>query len=129
MSTRCQVKVIGEGIYPDELTLYHHTDGYPEYMIPLLAKAYGYVDPSGYDNDWVKGRAGKVAGLLCWADPAVFEPESSHELHGDIEFYYKLFCGKSEGWEVEVLNPDDMSAVEPRTPLSKLLEKYPDIWS
>lgn len=125
MSTRCQVKVIGEGINPDELTLYHHTDGYPEYMIPLLTKAHGYEHPDGYDMSWTKERAGKVASLLCWADPAVFEPESSHELHGDIEFYYKLYCGKSEEWEIEILDPDEsMKVVEPRTPLSELLLKY-----
>ena len=40
MSTRCQVKV-GDG--EESVTLYHHTDGYPEYMVPTIWKAFNYT--------------------------------------------------------------------------------------
>ena len=102
MSTRCQVQVIQEGMgsWEDKVTLYHHTDGYPEYMIPIINKAYNYKRKPLWKGDtdlscgWEKGRAGKVASLLCWADPIVFEPEEGHELHGDIEYYKKTLLRK-----------------------------------
>ena len=90
MSTRCQVQVIEENLHWNEkVTLYHHTDGYPEYIVPKIYEAYCYKDGSQYPhfNEERKGRAGKVASLLCWADPMVFEPEEGHELHGDIEYF------------------------------------------
>lgn len=114
MSTRCQVKVIQEGVgWKKEVTLYHHTDGYPEHMIPCIHKAMGYEDEYCKGMNWEKGRAGKVASFLCWSDPGTFEPEEGHNLHGDIEYYYKLYCvnsyqGSSKEnpkWEVEVYCP------------------------
>jgi hypothetical protein len=142
MSTRCQVEVIQEGMdgWKDEITLYHHTDGYPENMIPTINKAYKYKDK--YESDWIKGRAGKVASLLCWADPGVFEPESGHELHGDIEYYYKLYCVNRKGgscadkptWEIEIYQPVDgfwdkpdkqhLNLTTKRTDLSELVKLY-----
>ena len=113
MSTRCQVQVIQEGLdWEEKVTLYHHTDGYPEYMIPTIKKAYDYDCET-----WVKGRAGKVASILCWADPAVFEPEEGHDLHGDIEYYYRLYLRNTNGgtlaeeatWELDVYEVDDES--------------------
>lgn len=103
MSTRCQVQVVVEGFSPrdtDKITLYHHFDGYPTSMLPLFVKVFGIV-PLG-----AHGNAGKVASYLCSVDPGEFEPEESHSLHGDIEWYYRLFPNSGSGgkarWEVEI---------------------------
>ena len=134
MSTRAQVLVIQEelGGWEDKVLLYHHTDGYPEYMLPLLAKARSMA--GGREA----GGAGKVASFLCAADPGVFEPEAGFALHGDIEYLYRLYVANMAGgsmaenprWEVEVLvpgegfwdNPDleHMRILTPRQGLSGL---------
>jgi hypothetical protein len=103
--------------WEDKITLYHHTDGYPENIIPLIFKAYCYGDNPSPDRDryispnLMKERAGKAGGLLCWSDPAIFEPEQGHRLHGDIEYYYRLYCSESRSenkviWEVEIFGTD-----------------------
>ena len=85
MSTRCQVQVI-EGDQPwEKLTLYHHCDGYPSNMLPLIQKAYTMIG-----SGWKAGRAGQMASYLCATDPGGFEPEAGHELHGDIEYFYTI---------------------------------------
>jgi len=97
MSTRCQVKVVAGGFaggHEDKaITLYHHCDGYPNNMLPLMASA--------YENDWQHERPGKAAAFLCAVDPGGFEPEEDHELHGDIEWYYVVYV-TADLWEVEV---------------------------
>ena len=132
MSTRCQVKVIQEGLdWGESVTLYHHTDGYPEHMIPTINRAFNYQSKYGND-EWKKGRAGKVASLLCWAEPGVFEPETSHELHPDIEYYYKLYCvshkqgavGDKPTWEVEIFDGSGSRLEHKRATLSELMEIY-----
>ncbi len=124
MSTRCQVQVIQEGECREQrITLYHHWDGYPENIIPLIYKAYCYeenpssVSKNTFKTDWRKARAGKVASLLCWADPAEFEPEQGHRLHADIQYYYRLYCSRSRSkkkliWEVEIFGTDWSSEYE-----------------
>ena len=122
MSTRCQVQVIEEpGIWGEKITLYHHRDGYPANMIPTfqnaLKEAREYLN---HQYTWFKpshahstlGRAGVVAAFLCRHDPTGFEPEEGHGLHGDIEYYYKLYVMDSSPalagaaqWEVEVYTP------------------------
>ena len=108
MSTRCQVRVNQLNCGWDQsVTLYHHCDGYPSNMLPLIA--------SSYKPDWEHGRAGKVASFLCAVDPGSFEPESGHDLHGDIEWYYVLnvknnqdgTLGEKPTWEIEVYRPKD----------------------
>lgn len=100
MSTRCQVRVMNADGKDtgEDVTLYHHTDGYPEYMLPKMAEAW---EEFSTDERWMLGRPGKVASFLCAVDPRAFEPEAGHELHGDIEYYYKLYA-EEEGWGVEV---------------------------
>ena len=72
--------------------LYHHWDGYPENMLPLIEEAFNFENIKGYE----KGRTGKVASLLCAVDPAGFEPEGRSfddnglMLHCDIEFFYDI---------------------------------------
>lgn len=86
MSTRCQVKIQGLDtsylVDPPSraFTLYHHCDGYPENMLPLIGGAYQDV--------WQAGRVGKAAAMIVGADPLGFELEDGHHLHGDIEYYY-----------------------------------------
>lgn len=110
MSTRCQVLVTQEGIpgWPDQVMLYHHCDGYPSNIVMLLQKAWSKV-PKG----WESGRTGKVAGMVCASDPGQFEPESGVELHGDIEWLYRLVTVNRERgsareeawWRLEVYRP------------------------
>ena len=95
MATRCQVQVVDEKNAEDKVTLYHHWDGYPENMIPLITKAY-----DEYAKGWEGGRVGKVASMLCAVDPMQFEPEAGHDLHGDIEFLYKVIVKNPEGMHV-----------------------------
>ena len=116
MSTICQIIVEQEGlkVFKDEKPweetrmLYHHFDGYPQNIIPLLVKAF-IISEGG----WEAGRAGKVASYLCSADPGNFEPEDEKSLQGDIEFFYLLRVTNKKGgvvvespeWEVDVYSP------------------------
>lgn len=127
MGTRCQVKVqdIREAI-----TLYHHYDGYPSNILKLLKDAWefdtrsslekemeiqalGKIDEYNPSKDWKKCRVGKVASFLCAVDPCEFEPEDSHELHGDIDYYYVItligekHCGALIDWLVYVYHIKD----------------------
>lgn len=78
MSTRCQVLVYGNVESNDRfVNLYHHTDGYPSYMMPLIAKAHRAWLRS-QQLDCLKGRSEKVASFLAGADPDVFEFHSKH---------------------------------------------------
>lgn len=150
MSTRCQVTVMQEGMrgWEERVTLYHHFDGYPEGMLPLFKKAFEIgMTPKG---DWHQpgcelGRVGKVASFLCAADPGGFEPEEGHALHGDIEFFYRLWCVNHRGgtvgdqptWDVEVLIPaqgffrkdavteDDLEVETARMPLDQAIAMLP----
>lgn len=130
MSTRCQVRVIQEEQGWDaSITLYHHSDGYPEHIIPDIVEAY-----AKFGEHRGAGRAGHVAAFLCAVDPTSFEPEEGHELHGDIEYYYTLWVGRGQ-WEVEIRQPNNsfdessvmknLKIVQKRTLLGLLAEKYP----
>ena len=92
MSTRCQVKVTGTDFNnsPD-ISLYHHCDGYPSYMLPLIGQA--YIDC------WQAGRVGKAAAMLCANDPTGYEIEQGNDLRGDIEYYYVVNVTKGQ-WEI-----------------------------
>lgn len=136
MSTRCQVQVTDSD--GSKITLYHHTDGYCEYMIPLLDKAFKFAHEtkkgmSGFKfkDEWKADRAGHVASFLCHVDPTVFEPETGHKLHADIEFYYRIYTMLDCTWEVEILTPrksfwtkkacvSNMSILYKRQPLAEL---------
>jgi len=153
MSTRCQVQVIQEGIWSKKVTLYHHCDGYPDNILPIIQQAYEIGAQKGNRAQlglWELGRAGKVASLLCAADPGQFEPESGHKLHGDIEYYYRLYLVNKKGgslaenpvWEIEIytthkneckkttgeLSPGSgLLLLQRRSALSKALNKFSDI--
>ena len=121
MSTRCQVKVdVQDEIgWKEAVTLYHHCDGYPENMLPLIAKAYKdarrnmdkKAKKRNTSADYYKlGRTGSVASYLCAEEPDGFEPEAGHKLHGDIEWYYVVHAinkaggswGDDPQWNVDV---------------------------
>lgn len=123
MSTRSQVMVHSSGLGWDEepRLLYHHCDGYPEYMLPKIEEAFNFALPYGDNCRWKKGRAGKVASLLCAVDPAEFEPEERvfHDgllvLHGDIEYFYDITITNKTGgsiaekpfWVISVYEPNE----------------------
>jgi len=104
MSTRCQVKVTGTDINgSDSFTLYHHCDGYPDYMLPLIAK--GHID------SWQAGRIGKAAAMVVSSDPTGFELEQGHELHGDIEYYYVVDVNGGDWLITAYESPYDPSSI------------------
>ena len=70
-----------------KITLYHHWDGYPSNMMPLIREAW-----EKWGQGWEGARVGKVAGMLCASDPAGYEPEDGHTLHADIEYFYEIDC-------------------------------------
>ena len=110
MSTRCQVQVIeneGKDDY-EKVTLYHHCDGYPKNMLKLFWDAweamhkytYNYYKNMGFDKNTCEnyqefqnyqlGRCGYVSSFLCHVDPIGYNPLSYHDLHCDIEYYYRI---------------------------------------
>lgn len=105
MSTRCQVQV--EGRYyesnkdnEEAFMLYHHCDGYPSNIIPLIVKAFEAgqeLTPSGCELCC----PAKVASLLCHVDPMQFEPLNHFDLHYDIAYFYKVIVGRNDKDEVE----------------------------
>lgn len=100
MSTRCQVRVEDND---SKLTLYHHTDGYPTYMLKLIRDAWGK-----YCKGWEGARVNKVASALCAIDPLIFEPLDYHTLHSDIAWFYTInvhdtkHTGTEPVWTVSV---------------------------
>lgn len=118
MSTRAQALVHSSGLTWGETPclLYHHCDGYPENMLPLIEKAFDFENIRG----WEKGRAAKVASLLCAVDPAGFEPEECPFddygliLHSDIEYFYAIAVINSNGgstaekpsWIITIYTPN-----------------------
>jgi hypothetical protein len=147
MSIRCQVQVIQEGLsWEERVSLYLHDPGCPSYIIPVMRQAYRYQREKYWDQEpdentfnwWRKGRPRKVASYLCWAAPGIFEPLDYHDIHPDINYYYRLYCVNNDQagdvvWEVEVFilgeSSRDLRLIQPRTrlediDLEKLEESY-----
>lgn len=127
MSTRSQVTIVMEGCdWSDKATLYHHCDGYPEHIIPCIAKARELIG-----DDYNSGRTGKVAAFLCAAHPGGFEPEGSNELHPDIEYHYTLHLVNTQGgclrekptWYIEIRQPRQAFSAAPTIERMKLTTK------
>lgn len=120
MSTRCMVRVTSSGLPWEEIPqyLYHHCDGYPEYILPLLERAFNagmelikgrYARFNGTPDFWEMGRAGKVAGLICATDPLQFEPFPESNLRAskadapyqsDLEYVYAVHIVNKNDHEI-----------------------------
>ena len=156
MSTRCQTMILAgnkedKGQFSEDVTLFHHCDGMPSSMVPLFWQAYqfGIVpivpdwnkdEPNAEPTDayqWQTFRGGYAASYLCYIDTRGFWPESGHQLHGDIAFYYKLYVGgkkvkgqKYNQWELEIFKTKIRREGSPllkkvlnRTPLCDVVDK------
>ena len=156
MSTRCQVRILAgnkedNGQFSEDVTLYHHFDGVSECMVPLFWQAYQFGitpfipdwrkdEPNAEPTDayqWQTFRGGYAASYLCHIDPRGFWPESGFELHGDIEWYYKLYVAgkKVKGqdqmqWALEIYkarirrkSSPTLKKVLNRTPLCDVVDK------
>ena len=155
MSTRCQVRILAgnkedNSQFSEDVTLYHHCDGVVNCMVPLFWQAYQFgitpfvpswkkddpnAEPSNV-SQWQAFRAGYAASFLCHIDPRGFIPESGHQLHSDIEWYYKLYVsGKTvkgqvqRQWELEIFKAKIRSKAAPtlkmvikKTPLCDLID-------
>lgn len=102
MSTRCQVEVQATDLpwNAEMVVLYHHCDGYPTGMLPIIEAAYNFATSKGGGYSWQAGRPGKTAAFVCVADPFGFDIESSTELHSDIEWFYSIECQNKNGGEM-----------------------------
>lgn len=156
MSTRCQVMVTNNP--KSEMTelndgrdmwLYHHCDGYPSNMVPLIKKAFDYENlRTGGEGKfkftygiekrgWEKGRVFKSASLLCAVDPCQFEPLPYQEFHRDIEYFYVIrVANENDGnivWYLTVYDAflrydeeitlDKMKVIIPETKLDEITPK------
>jgi hypothetical protein len=101
MSTRCQVQVVSQG--RNIRTLYHHTDGYPSHMMPRLVAADEKFHAEQY---WQYTSIHKVENYLVAEDPSAYEIEPGHELHGDIEWLYRIDVSDLEHWTITVWSRD-----------------------
>jgi hypothetical protein len=156
MSTRCQVEIMPNGNYGSPILLYHHTDGYPEYMLPIIRNAYErfVVEPMKLEGgNYIPDKAGiseHVASMIISSDPRTFEVEApppkvynrerGNPLHSDIVYFYRVYPTQKDGkiqWEVEVYsfkhaspNYYTISDLEPiirKGPIQKVSEPYWDI--
>jgi hypothetical protein len=130
MSTRAQVFVAQSGLdWLQVVALYHHQDGYPTNMLPLikLGRDIGIDALATYEL----GRAGKAASMICASDPTGFEVEVSLDIHSDIEWLYYVEVTNKEKielskWLVTVYRPkEDFYSLKREPRLTDLRE----IWT
>ena len=137
MSTRCQVRISSGNELsknsPDffapepDTMLYHHCDGYPSNMIPIIAKTFrwGYKPRTLYKGGepniyyrYQMDRPGYIASHLCYHDPTGFSVENLDVgLHGDIEWYYKINTKGSNDsvkWEVSIYSAQIQREGDPK---------------
>jgi len=112
MATRANVLVKSTGLdFPEPcILLYHHYDGYPEYMLPTMlnyekifkkeVKQKLGIPPE--KERWVLGRVSHLASFIIATDilgfeiSRVFEREEDVVLHSDIDFYYVITAHNSK---------------------------------
>ena len=131
MSTRAQIEIKNKD---NKVLLYHHYDGYPEWLVPeLIYKAFKLMEDDmkpGYEhfcfypesaalyfaeahfqnvkefNESYKERGWKTP--LC----SGFEFCDSHGLHSDIEWFYLIHLEEvPKGWLTEVFRPNELSLI------------------
>lgn len=90
MSTRCVVK-----IQEAETQLYHHCDGHPAYMLPLIEKARKLSERAGRCEV-----PNKMGAIVCAVDPFDFHLETASKRpdagHGDLEYIYTIGAARVE---------------------------------
>lgn len=133
MSTRCQIEFYdAERIYEGEKTqfigepiarIYHHSDGYPSYILPalkwlekFLSKSLPMYGPRQTDTAWVatefvvqhRLRSDQKRPKNCTSRFA--GGYRSHgcvyidnQIHEDIEYLYRVIC--AERWTIKVYRP------------------------
>ncbi len=99
MATRANVRIRHTGLeWEEEVQLYHHWDGYPSHILPLMARCFEiHRERRGDSCNWELGRAGKLASYIIATDPGGFEPEQGLDLHGDIAFLYVITAVNRQG--------------------------------
>jgi hypothetical protein len=105
MSPRYQVFIIEKLKGKEERigTLYHHFDGYPERMVPMLNEAI-----KKWKNEAIKGFVGRneLVNYIIAEDPARYEIGSINEkIRPDTVYLYKIslrYNGKTGKWLVQV---------------------------
>lgn len=114
MSTRCNI-IVQDG--DSKYTLYHHCDGYPEYVGLCLYKA---LNERIQRNDY---SAVDVVNMLM--KHRLDDIDESYELttglHGDIEYLYiidlmtkTITCHAVDNWEgLKINDTIDLSTVKP----------------
>lgn len=138
MSTRAMIliKPNGSDCHEVPIHLYQHSDGYPEYVLPLIAKALETaktpveISPARegfsafhHDRSWKTSRPGYAATMLLCADPAYYGMQPCcNELHSDLEFVYLLDCNGGD-WKVEVRNPTGIFGTAPTLANTRVLHK------
>lgn len=114
MSTRCNIIVQDAD---SKYTLYHHCDGYPEYVGVCLYKAlYERIQKHKYE-------AFEIVNMLVKAQLEGIDTsyELTFGLHGDIEYLYvvdlnfkTIRCYSVENWEgLDVHEEIDLTTVKP----------------
>jgi|Deesub1362A_J573_1020465.scaffolds.fasta_scaffold08410_2 hypothetical protein len=126
MSTRAQIELTNE---EDRVLLYHHFDGYPEWLVPnLIQKALIIMQDDAVDPAYKQMCYRPEAAALYFAEAhfqnvkefnrkykekgwkiplcSGFEFCDNHGLHADIEWFYLVHLAKEpDGWLTEVLRP------------------------
>lgn len=139
MSTSAAVKIIDTSSNHDRsenvVYLYHHSDGYPSYMVPVIKKAYqryAKIRPTGVNekgshsyyraygdkfNAYKGARAGYVAGFLCGEDPGMMQPEECEFAgRGQYDWFYTLWV--TEGHRQERNSAENIAKGGPRSYLA-----------
>lgn len=134
MSTSAAVKIIDTSSNHDGaeniVYLYHHSDGYPSYVVPVIKKAYqryakirpvgtgeehSYYRAYGDKYNAYKGaRAGYVAGFLCGEDQGMMQPEECEFAgRGQYDYFYTLWV--TEGHRQARNSAENVAKGYPRT--------------
>ena len=90
MSTRCQVFIIEKLKGKEERigTLYHHFDGYPERMVPMINEAI-----KKWQENAVMGHidGNTLINYITAEDPSGYEIEPINEkIHPDLSYLYEI---------------------------------------
>jgi hypothetical protein len=111
MSTRCQIAIYendpGDKAEGWNALIYRHSDGYPEdecgVMAALIPFVEGFVEQRGWDAEYLAARL--VQHLCNEHDKGDDEPGVTGygiccAIHGDIEYFYRVFPKRVECWNV-----------------------------